>query len=58
MGDAIVTMVMDSHRRGAMRRAVLYDVNHLGGLGGNMKDYVADADGKVRLVLTATVSRR
>ena len=47
---AMVETVLEWHRRGALRRAVLYDVRENSEARGetNLKDCVAAADGTVR----------
>jgi hypothetical protein len=47
VSSKIVALVMDMHRLGTLRSAVLYDVEDSRGEW-NLKDCVADADGKVR----------
>jgi hypothetical protein len=43
----VVEAAMDGVRGGALRRAVLYEVEAEGGGGKNLKECVKDADGKV-----------
>jgi hypothetical protein len=54
---AVVAAVMDLHRCGVLRHAVLYDVAEEARGEGNLRDCVADANGKVEVVVVWNVIR-